>query len=276
MNVWELCDGKQSVIPLSVEPWRVVEDQHILSSRDLVDSIEEHDLLEELIEESKPVIEKGKNYLIFTPFRYPPLKYGSRFGSTFEPSLWYGSLELETAFTEVAYYRLKFFADSHADLGYVEISMTAFRAIIVSNKGIDLTNKPFNKYTQYISNKNTYEYSQLLGTHMREDNIEVFIYSSARTSAMTKNIAGWNFRVRKDMLFLKTISYNRHCSLQKRSIYLGYGIGLEGDFFVILWNNYLPVTLIFIYLYENKSNFIHYLNFFSSYFMCQYCNMSFI
>lgn len=109
MNIWALCEGNQFISSISVEPWRVVEDQHVLSSRDLVDSIEEHDLLEELIEESKPIIEKKKNYLIFTPFRYPPLKYGSRFGSTFEPSLWYGSLQLETAFTEVAYYRLKFF-----------------------------------------------------------------------------------------------------------------------------------------------------------------------
>ncbi len=191
MNIWELCEGNQFISTISVEPWRVVEDQHILSSRDLVDSIEEHDLLEELIEESKPLIETGKDYLIFTPFRYPPLKYGSRFGSTIEPSLWYGSLQLETAFTEVAYYRLKFFEDTHADLGNVEISMTAFTAFIVSNRGVDLTEMPFNQYTQYISNKSTYDYSQLLGTHMREDNIEVFIYSSARTSAMTKNIAAF-------------------------------------------------------------------------------------
>lgn len=74
MNIWKLCEGNQYISTISVEPWRVVEDQYILSARDLVDSIEEHDLLEELIEESKPFIEKGKNYLIFTPFRYPPLK----------------------------------------------------------------------------------------------------------------------------------------------------------------------------------------------------------
>ncbi|WP_058533679.1 RES family NAD+ phosphorylase [Legionella saoudiensis] len=191
MNIWKLCEGNQFISSISVEPWRVVEDQHILSSRDLVDSIEEHDLLEELIEESKPLIEKGKNYLIFTPFRYPPLKYGSRFGTTCEPSLWYGSLQLETAFTEVAYYRLKFFADTSADLGYIEISMTAFTALIASNRGIDLTEEPFKQYTPYISDKNTYDHSQLLGAQMRADNIEVFIYNSARTTALTKNIAAF-------------------------------------------------------------------------------------
>lgn len=191
MNIWTLCEGNQFVTTISTESWRVVEDQHILSARDLVDSVDEHDLLEELIEKSKPVVEKGKNYLIFTPFRYPPLKYGSRFGRTFEPSLWYGSLQLETAFTEVAYYRLKFFEDSSADLGYVEISITAFTAFIVSDKGVDLTDTPFNNYFQYISDKKTYDYSQLLGTNMREANIEVFLYNSARTKEMAKNIASF-------------------------------------------------------------------------------------
>jgi hypothetical protein len=191
VNIWVQCEGKRYIKSISSEPWRVVEAQHILSSRDLVDSIEEHEVLEELIEESKPTIEKIKNYLIFTPFRYPPLKYGSRFGTTYEPSLWYGSLELETAFTEVAYYRLKFFEDTSADLGYIEISMTAFTAFIDCNVGIDLTTKPFDKYTTEISNKNTYEYSQLLGTHMREEGVEAFLFFSARTNDRKKNIAAF-------------------------------------------------------------------------------------
>jgi hypothetical protein len=94
----------------------MVEAQHISSSRDLVESREEHDLLEELLENSKPQIVNNIHYLIFTPFRYPPLKYGSRFGSNHEPSLWYGSINLHTALAEVAFYRLKFFEDTSADL----------------------------------------------------------------------------------------------------------------------------------------------------------------
>ena len=191
MNIWELCEGKQFTKEISVEPWRVVEAQHILSSRDLVDSREEHDLLEDLIEESKPPIEREKNYLIYTPFRYPPLKYGSRFGRLFEPSLWYGSLELETAFTEVAYYRLKFFADTSADLGSIEICMMAFTAFLECKNGVDLTEIPFNKYTEEIANKNIYEQTQLLGTSMRADNIEAFLYFSARTHKKSKNIAAF-------------------------------------------------------------------------------------
>lgn len=200
MNVWELCKGSQYIKPLSVEPWRVVEAQHILSSRDLVDSREEHDLLEELLEQSKPAIEKEKNYLIFTPFRYPPLKYGSRFGRTFEPSLWYGSIELETAFTEVAYYRLKFLNDSQGDLGYLEISMTAFTAFLTTPRGLDLTKTPFNQYVEQISAKNDYAYSQPLGSAMRQEQIEAFIYPSARTANSATNIAAYTpavFKMKK-------------------------------------------------------------------------------
>jgi hypothetical protein len=201
MNIWSLCEGNQFVKDIAAEPWRVVEDQHILSSRDLVDSREEHDLLEDLIEESKSPIEKEKSYLIFTPFRYPPLKYGSRFGSVFEPSLWYGSLEIETAFTEVAYYRLKFFDDTSANLGYVELLMTAFTASLTSIKGVDLTEEPFNQYLNEISNKNSYEHSQLLGATMREAGIETFLYCSARTKELSKNAAVFSssiFKLKKN------------------------------------------------------------------------------
>lgn len=189
MNIWALCEGSKYIQPMQLEPWRVVEAQHILSARDLVDTIEEHNLLEELIENSKPSIEKNKDYLIFTPFRYPPLKYGSRFGRTFEPSLWYGSLEAKTAFTEVAYYRLQFFKDSTADLGYVELTMTAFTASIMSKICIDLTKEPFSDYTSSISDKSSHQVGQLLGSNMREENIEVFTYYSARTHEKTKNVA---------------------------------------------------------------------------------------
>jgi hypothetical protein len=199
MNLWELCESDQFITSLSVEPWRVVEAQHILSARDLVDTREEHDMLETLLEDSKPAVTKDKNYLIFTPFRYPPLQYGSRFGRSYEPSLWYGSLELETAFTEVAYYRFKFLNDSSGELGPLEISMTAFTACLQTERALDLTAFPFNDYLAQISNQHTYEYSQPLGTSMRQAKIDAFIYFSARTHTKEKNVAAYHtglFRIK--------------------------------------------------------------------------------
>jgi hypothetical protein len=169
----------------------MVEAQHISSSRDLVESREEHDLLEQLLENSKPSIVNNKHYLIFTPFRYPPLKYGSRFGNTYEQSLWYGSINLLTALAEVAFYRLKFFSDTSADLEYIETPMTAFKAYIQTEKGIDLTASHFKKYQDKISNKKSYADSQKLGAEMRDANIEAFIFTSARDKMFGKNVAAF-------------------------------------------------------------------------------------
>lgn len=81
MSIWNECEGIKFRKFVTLEPWRMVEAQHISSSRDLVESREEHDLLEQLLENTKPIISNTKHYLIFTPFRYPPLAYGSRFGT---------------------------------------------------------------------------------------------------------------------------------------------------------------------------------------------------
>lgn len=197
MSIWTESEGINYCKYLSLEPWRIVEAQHVSSSRDLVDSREEHDLLEALLEKSKPPSEKDKHYLIFTPFRYPPLRYGSRFGTAYEPSLWYGSVSLKTAFAEVAYYRLKFFDDTEAKLEFIEILMTAFKAFIETDNGIDLTALPFKKYSDRISHKTCYDYSQGLGREMRDSKIEAFIFTSARDKNRGQNIAAYTAEVFK-------------------------------------------------------------------------------
>lgn len=191
MRLWQDLEGVKHIKPIEAEPWRVVEAQHILSARDLVDSAEEHDLLEELLEASKPAIETQKHYLLYTPFRYPPLDYGSRFGSRQEPSLWYGSLNLETAFAEVAFYRRKFLQDSEAELGYLEVLMTAYRACLSTSRGVDLTALPFVEYQHLISHPAEYSHSQALGQAMRESGVEAFLYYSARSEDKAVNIGAY-------------------------------------------------------------------------------------
>ena len=104
-SIWTRCAGASEVRPLRLSPWRAVEAQHQVSTRKLVDSVEEQILLEELIERAKPPdVTHGKtHYLLATPFRYPPLRYGSRFGGRHERGIWYGSETRGTAFAEVAY-----------------------------------------------------------------------------------------------------------------------------------------------------------------------------
>lgn len=194
MTIWNKCGGVKNFVEICAYPWRVVESQSILTSRNLVDTAKEYDILEGLLESSKPIVNaanKGTHYLIFTPFRYPPLKYGSRFGSRLEPSLWYGSLEVETALSEVAFYRMLFLHHTDADLGYVNTSLTAYQSLIKTKKGINLTAEPFNHYEQQLSSKNDYSYSQAMGMAMREAGVETFSYYSARSIKKGENIAAF-------------------------------------------------------------------------------------
>lgn len=187
--------NKILIKPLTdIEAHRVVEDQNTSSTRKLVDSISEHETLEIMLEHSKPSIPQDENfnglhYLLFTPFRYPPLQYGSRFGSYFERSLWYGSLEIETALAEVAFYRFLWLSGtSEKKLNNIEIKLTSFIAEISTKLGVDLTQSPFIKFRENISSPEHYQYSRPLGKHLRENNVEAFLYYSARRKGDFMNL----------------------------------------------------------------------------------------
>ena len=63
--------------------WRIVEAQHYVSTMKLVDSVAEQDLLDGLLETTKPPIPPecaGLDFLLATPFRYDAVyPHGSRF-----------------------------------------------------------------------------------------------------------------------------------------------------------------------------------------------------
>lgn len=184
------CAGDSRLRALRLEPWRVVESQHQVSTRKLVDSDAEQQLLEQLIEAAKPREQtRGRmHYLLFTPFRYPPLRYGSRFGTRFESGIWYGSETLRTAFAEVSYYRLLFLEGSAADLGLVQTELTAFRAGVRTTRGIDLTLKPFREHEPVLASPVSYRETQALGGAMRGAHVEAFRYRSARDAERGVNV----------------------------------------------------------------------------------------
>jgi hypothetical protein len=181
-NIWIQCAGASRLAPLLADAWRVVESQHQVSTRKLVDSDAEQQLLEQLIDAAKPP-ERTRgtlHYLLFTPFRYPPLRYGSRFGGRHERGIWYGAEILRTAFAEVAYYRLLFLEGTAADLGILQTELTSFRASIKTDNGIDLTIDPFVQHADALTSKMDYTESQALGTAMRDAGVDAFRYFSAR------------------------------------------------------------------------------------------------
>ena len=225
-SIWTQCAGDSELRPLRLSPWRVVEAQHQVSTRKLVDSTEEQILLEEMIDRAKPPdITSGRiHYLLFTPFRYPPLPHGSRFGGRHERGIWYGSLELRSAFAEIAYYRLLFLEASRAELGTVTTALTAFTATMRTLRGIDLTKSPFDKYRSKISSPVRYDSTQPLGADMRAAGVEAFTYQSARDNEDGTNVGAFVPSVfgRAKPKLLETW----HCSASRERVDL-----TQGDYF---------------------------------------------
>ncbi|HKQ60855.1 MAG TPA: RES family NAD+ phosphorylase [Candidatus Polarisedimenticolaceae bacterium] len=183
--IWTRCAGSSRLGALAARPFRVVEAQHLVATRRLVDSAAEHAVLETLLEQGKPPLPAdpefaGLHFLLTTSFRYPPLPHGSRFATRWERSLWYGARELRTAFAEAAYYRLVFLEGTRVDLGTLDVELSAFRVAVRSSRGVDLTQPPFAEHAASLASPTRYGHSQALGAAMREAGVEAFRYRSAR------------------------------------------------------------------------------------------------
>lgn len=148
-------------------------------------------MLEELIDSVKPPDRSrgSLHYLLFTPFRYPPLPHGSRFGTRAEPGIWYGSESAETVLAEVAYYRLLFLEGSAAELEPLHTDLTSFRIVIRTPRGVDLVAPPFDTHTSVIASPVSYAVTQALGREMRAAGVQAFRYPSARDPGSGVNVA---------------------------------------------------------------------------------------
>lgn len=78
-EIWRQCKGERHIRPLQGRLVRLVESQEQVATLQLVDTLEEQALLEELLESGKPPVPADAeplHYLLKTPFRYPPLRWG--------------------------------------------------------------------------------------------------------------------------------------------------------------------------------------------------------
>ncbi len=192
-SIWMQCEGDSEVRALQLVAWRVVESQHEVSTRKLVSSAAEQELLEELIDRVKPptVVGARLHYLLSTPFRYPPLRHGSRFGTRHERGIWYGSEQQRAAFAEVAYYRLLFLEGTGAVLEPVMTALSSFTIRMRSARGIDLAASPFAAHAFEISSPVSYAASQILGRSMRNALVEMFRFPSARDVQTGVNVGAF-------------------------------------------------------------------------------------
>jgi hypothetical protein len=192
-SIWTRCGDASSHRAYEGDAWRVVENQQLVGTRKLVDSEDEHELLELLIDGAKPPPPRGADfeglhYLLATSFRYPPLRYGSRFGTRAEAGIWYGAEGIGTALAEVAYYRMVFLDGTAASIAPLMVELTAFRASLRTDRALDLMAAPFAAFADEISSPVNYETAQRLGNDMREDAVVLFRYRSARDAEGGANI----------------------------------------------------------------------------------------
>lgn len=183
--IWDECHGAQQIEALAGTLYRLVESQEQIATLGYVDTLDEQALLESMLEVSKPIYKEdltAYHYLLSTPFRYPPLKWGSRFGSANEPSLFYGGTTINVTLAESAYYRFIFWNSMSGKpiKQQIKSEHSLFTVGYKSSKGVSLQTAPFDQYEQEISHPNQYQQSQQLGSAMRAAGVEVFEYPSAR------------------------------------------------------------------------------------------------
>ena len=175
--------------------WRAVEHQHTVSTRKIVDTRDEQELLEEILEESKPAYPAGAeslHYLLKTPFRYyPPYPYGSRFRSVrSHEGVYYASEYIRTSLAEFAYYRVRFFdASPQTPLPRADSLVTVFSVKYASRHCLDLTLPPWVKDRARWTHPTDYSATQELADVARAAKVDVLRYESVRDVAGGVNVA---------------------------------------------------------------------------------------
>jgi hypothetical protein len=160
----------------------------------VTDTLEEQEILEKIIEETKPPIPPGcekLDFLLMTPFRYSVQNpNGSRFRRPNAPDgVFYAAQHSSTAIAETAFHRLLFFAESpKTPWPQNPGEYTAFAAEFGSKQGLDLTVSPFADHG-LLYHLVDYSFSQSLANRAREAEITVLKYTSVRDPDRKANFA---------------------------------------------------------------------------------------
>lgn len=183
--IWEDCKGELQIGTIAGTAYRLVESQEQIATLGYVDTLEEQALLEEMLESIKPpyiFASENFHYLLKTPFRYPPLRWGSRFGRIHEPGIFYGGSNSHTTLAESAYYRFVFWysMDATPIKNKIRSEHTLFSVDYASNHGIRLQTTPFDHHRKHLTHPQDYSQTQQVGTAMRNAGVEAFEYFSAR------------------------------------------------------------------------------------------------
>ena len=162
--------------------WRMVEAQHVASTMKLVDTRDEQDLLESLLEASKPPRPRQAQHLhdlLATPYRYDPLRDGSRFRAATDAGVFYGAECVRTAAAELGFWRWRFLRDAAALERLEPVAHTAFSAAIDTTV-IDLRRSPFDVDRELWAHPRDYAPTQAFARVAREAKLGGILYGSVR------------------------------------------------------------------------------------------------
>lgn len=193
LDVWRLSAATRQITAIGGRLLRIVESQEQVATTRLVDGLDKQAVLEELLEATKPPPRAGSerlHYLLATPFRYPPLRHGSRYGRRHEPSLFYGALSLRTLLAEAAYYRFVFwFGMAESPPTRLATQHAVFEVRYRCAEGLRLQGSPFDAWRAELADPSDYAATQALGSAMRAAGIGAFEYPSARDPEGGNNVA---------------------------------------------------------------------------------------
>lgn len=190
---WAACAAAAEPRRMGGEVLRLVESQEQVATSRLVATLAEQELLEAMLEASKPPRPARTvqlDYLLVTPFRYPPLRHGSRFGGRHEPNLFYGARTLTTVLAESAYYRFVFWQGmDEPPRAPLRTQHTLFGARIRARRAYALHLPPFDAHRAELTSRSEYSATQALGRALRDAGADAIEYVSARDAQAGLNVA---------------------------------------------------------------------------------------
>lgn len=194
-STWTPAGLSSDARPLAGTCWRLVEAQHRVSTLKLVDSVDEQETLEDLIQTTKPSLPpdcQHLHYLLATPFRYgAPYPGGSRFRRAgLTEGVFYAAEAPQTAVAEMAFYRLLFYAES-PDTAWPAnpAEYTAFAADYATRKAVDLTTGKYLKDRAAWMHLTDYASCQAFADVARAAKVAVIRYRSVRDPRQGLNLA---------------------------------------------------------------------------------------
>jgi len=179
---WALEWFEGSIERRQMQAWRGVEAQHIVSTMRLVETPEEQQLLEQLLESSKPslpALPAVQHYLLTTPFRYSPA-HASRFRPAGSKGCWYGAHSVYAACAEMAYWRHRFLMDSAGLRDEVLLSEHSLFQAHITGRSIDLMADPWQQARPLWTAPSDYRATHALATAARARGVQWIGYESVR------------------------------------------------------------------------------------------------